>query len=153
MEIVVVSVLVMLGILLLIAEVAFIPGVGVTGVLGVLSMLCAVAYAFSIQPLVGWLVLAVVALSVVVLIIWAVYGKSIDKMALKKSIDSSVQNPDSSALAVGDEGVAVTRLALVGEADFGGLQLEVSSACGFIDEGEAVCVARIADGTIYVRRK
>lgn len=152
MEIVVVSVLVLLGILLLIAEVAFIPGVGVTGVLGVLSMLCAVAYAFSIQPLVGWLVLAVVALSVVVLIIWAVYGKSIDKMALKKSIDSSVQNPESSALAVGDEGVAVTRLALVGEADFDGRLVEVTSADGLIDEGARVFVCRVSGGVVFVKR-
>ncbi len=153
MEILIIAILVSLGVLLLALEVAFIPGIGITGVLGVLSMAGAVAYAFCIQPLVGWLTIGVVALALFALILWAIYGKSIDKVALKENINSTVQNPDSSTLAVGDEGVAITRLALVGEVDFDGRLVEVTSADGFIDEGSAVYVFRITGNTIFVKSK
>lgn len=153
MDIVIIAILVLVGVLLLALEVALIPGVGITGVLGALSMFGAVAYAFNFMPLAGWLTLAIVALAIVVLILWAVYGKSIDNVALKKNIDSTVQNPDTTTLSVGDEGVAVTRLALVGEVDFGGRLVEVTSASGFMEEGTIVRVTRIAGGTIFVKNK
>lgn len=151
MDIIIIAVLVLLGILLLALEVALIPGIGITGVLGVISMAGAVAYAFYVQPIVGWIVLAVVALAILALLLWAIYGKSIDKVALKKNIDSTVQNPDSATLNVGDKGITVTRLALVGEADFGGRVVEVTSASGFIEENTSVCVTRIAGGAIFVK--
>ena len=153
MDIVIIAILVLVGVLLLALEVALIPGIGVTGVLGALSMIGAVASAFNFMPLAGWLTLAIVSLAIVLLILWAVYGKSIDKVALKKNIDSTVQNPDTTTLAVGDEGVTVTRLALVGEADFGGRLVEVTSASGLLEEGTKVCVTRIAGGTIFVKSK
>lgn len=153
MEIMIIAVLVAIGVLLLALEVAVIPGVGVTGVLGTLSLIAAVVYAFCQCALVGWLVMGIVTLVIVTLILWAVYGKSIDAVALKKNIDSTVQNPDTTTLAVGDEGVTVTRLALVGEADFGGRLVEVTSASGLLEEGTKVCVTRIAGGTIFVKSK
>lgn len=153
MNIVIIAILVLVGVLLLALEVALIPGIGVTGVLGAISMIGAVAYAFNYLPMAGWLTLLVVVLAIVLLILWAIYGKSIDKMALKKNIDSTVQNPDSVALAVGDEGVTVARLALVGDADFGGRLVEVTSASGFIEENTPVCVTRIAGNTIFVKSK
>lgn len=153
MDLIIIAILVLVGVLLLALEVALIPGVGITGVLGALSMMGAVAYAFNFMPLAGWLTLAIVALAIVLLILWAIYGKSIDNVALKKNIDSTVQNPDTATLAVGDEGVAVTRLALVGDADFGGRLVEVTSASGFLEEGTKVRVTRIAGGTIFVKSK
>lgn len=153
MEIMIIAVLVAIGVLLLALEVAVIPGVGVTGVLGTLSLIAAVVYAFYQCALVGWLVMGIVTLVIVTLILWAVYGKSIDAVALKKNIDSTVQNPDTVTLAVGDEGVAITRLALVGEAEFAGRLVEVASAGGLIEEGAPVYVCRISGGTIFVKAK
>lgn len=154
MELVIIAVFILLGILFLAVEVALIPGFGFVGFLGVAFFVLSVAYAFvTMGALAGWVALGLVVAAVVLLVLWAVYGKTFKRLALQKSIVSSTKNPLSASIKPGDEGVALSRLALVGEADFGGLQLEVSSACGFIDEGEAVCVARIADGTVYVRRK
>lgn len=151
MDILIIAILVSIGVLLLALEVAFIPGIGVTGVLGVLSMVGAVSYAFFVQPIVGWLTLGIVAMALVTLILWAIYGKSIDRVALKKNIDSTVKDPDSTDIVVGDEGVAITRLALIGEVDFNGRLVEVTSASGFIEEGTKVTVTRIAGGTIFVK--
>ena len=45
------------------------------------------------------------------------------------------------------------RLALVGEVDFAGKIVEVSSASGFVEENTRVQVTRIAGGTIFVKGK
>lgn len=154
MELLLITVLILVGAILLALEVCFIPGFGLTGVLGAMSLLGAVSYSFVyISALAGWCTIAIVIVLLVVLILWAVYGKSIDNVALKKNIDSSVENPDSIGIAVGDEGVAITRLALVGEVDFAGKIVEVSSASGFVEENTRVQVTRIAGGTIFVKGK
>ncbi len=154
MDVLIIAILILIGALLLALEVALIPGVGLTGVLGAVSLMGAVSYAFVyINALAGWCALAIVIVVIVALILWAVYGKSIDRVALKKNIDSSVENPDATTVSVGDIGVTITRLALVGEVDFGGKTVEVSSASGFIDENTRVQVSRIAGGTIFVKAK
>lgn len=154
MELVLTAVFVLLGVLLLVVEVALIPGFGVVGIMGVLSFIVSVVYAFTVLGvLAGWVTLAIVVLSVVLLIMWAAYGSSLKRLALKENINSTVKDPVAGTLAIGTEGIALTRLALVGEADFGGSQLEVISAEGLIDEGTQVRVSRITESAIFVKRK
>ena len=71
-------------------------------------------------------------------------------MALKENISSTVADAGVSNIKVGDKGVSVTRLALIGEAKFGDIIVEVTSADGFIDEKCAIVVTRINAGVIYV---
>ena len=154
MDLVLTAVFVLLGVLLLVVEVALIPGFGVVGIMGILSFITSVVYAFNVLGvLAGWVTLAIVVLSVVLLIMWAAYGSSLKRLALKENINSTVKDPVAGTLTIGTEGVALTRLALVGEADFGGSQLEVISAEGLIDEGTQVRVSRITESAIFVKRK
>ncbi len=154
MELVIIAVLAFLGILLLAVEVMLIPGFGITGVAGVALLASAVAYAFmAIGVSAGWLVLAIAVVLIVLLVMWAAYGRTFKRLALNNSIQSSTKNPATDTLKAGDEGVAVTRLALVGEAAFGDAQVEVTSADGFIDEGEAIFVSRIDENSVFVKRK
>ncbi|MBQ8256770.1 MAG: NfeD family protein [Bacteroidaceae bacterium] len=154
MELFLVSLFVFLGALLLLVEVALVPGLGLTGILGVVSFIVSVAYAFVVLgATAGWVTFLAVLALVVFFILWSVYGKPFKRLALKTNIESTVKAPDAAAVAVGDEGVALTRLALVGAADFGKVQIDVTSADGFIDEGAAVYVSRITESTIFVKRK
>lgn len=154
MELFLVALFVFLGALLLLVEVTLIPGLGLTGILGVVSFIVSVAYAFVVLgTTAGWVTFLAVLALVVAFILWSVYGKPFKKLALKTNIESTVKVPDAAAIAVGDEGVALTRLALVGEADFGKAQVDVTSADGFIDEGAAVYVSRITESTVFVKRK
>lgn len=153
MELLVVSLLILMGALLLVAEVALIPGFGISGILGVLSMIAAVAYSFLVfNSLAGAITLLIVIMVCVALILWAIYGNTLDRMSLKKNIDSAVQNPEAAGLAVGDCGVSLTRLALVGEADFNGRMVEVTSCDGLIDEKNNVKIVRISGGVVFVKK-
>ena len=117
MDYVITSLIVFVATLLLVVEVVFIPGFGVTGLLGVLSMVGAIFYSFFlIGSLAGWVTLAVACVICISLFLWALYGNSLDKVALKKNIDSTVKEGEEGKFVVGDKGVARTRLALIGEA-------------------------------------
>ena len=128
MDILITSLLVLFATVMLILEVAFLPGFGFTGIIGMLSMIGAVFYAFILLGnAAGWIVLLVAVLICIALFLWALYGKSLDKMALKKNIESTVNEQDMSRFAVGDRGVTRTRLALIGEALINGQIVEVKS--------------------------
>jgi membrane-bound ClpP family serine protease len=151
MDFFVVALLVFVGCLLLVLEVAVMPGFGITGIAGAAAMLGSVAYAFFFVGLAaGWCTLGIVLASLSALIVWAIKGKSIDRLALKKSISSTVKESDA-AVKVGDRGVSLTRLALTGDALFGDNVFEVSSVDGFIDEKVPVEVVRVQGGAIYVK--
>ena len=153
MELFVIGLLVVLGSVLLVAEIALIPGLGLTGILGVGAMLASVVYAFmTIGDIAGWITILIVITISVALILWAIYGKSLDNVALKKNIDSTVADESPVDVKVGDRGYATTRLALIGEAQFGDSIVEVTSSDGFIDEKEEIVVKRITAGVIYVAK-
>ncbi|MBE6267934.1 MAG: nodulation efficiency protein D (NfeD) [Bacteroidales bacterium] len=153
MELFVIGLLVVLGSVLLVAEIALIPGLGLTGILGVGAMLASVVYAFiTIGDIAGWITILIVITISVALILWAIYGKSLDNVALKKNIDSTVADESPVDIKIGDRGYATTRLALIGEAQFGDSIVEVTSSDGFIDEKEEIVVKRIAAGVIYVAK-
>ena len=151
MDFFVVALLVFVGCLLLVLEVTVLPGFGITGIVGAAAMLGSVAYAFFfVGQAAGWCTLGIVLASLSALIVWALKGKSLDRLALKKSIDSTVKENET-AVKAGDRGVSITRLALTGEALFGDNVFEVSSADGFIDEKVPVEVVRVQGGAIYVK--
>lgn len=153
MEILITSLLVLFATVMLVLEVAFIPGFGFTGFLGMLSMIGSVFYAFMmLGTLAGWITLLVGALICILLFVWALYGKSLDRMALKRNIESKVNEQDMSLFAVGDRGVARTRLALIGEALINGQVVEVKSEDGFIDEHDPVEIVRISGDSLFVAK-
>ena len=151
MDILITALLVLFATVMLVVEVLFIPGFGFTGTLGVLSMIGAVYYAFTmLGAMAGWITLLVCVVICVSLFLWALYGNSLDKVALKKNIESTVNEQDMSIFAVGDRGVARTRLALIGEALIKGQIVEVKSEDGFIDEREEIEIVRISGDSIFV---
>ena len=153
MDILITALLVLFATVMLVVEVVFIPGFGFTGTLGVLSMVGSVFYAFMLLgTLVGWITLLLCVLICISLFLWALYGKSLDRMALKKNIDSTVNEQDMSLFSVGDRGITRTRLALIGEALINGKVVEVKSEDGFIDERQEIEIVRISGDSIFVEK-
>lgn len=151
MEILVICILFIVGIILLIAEVYMFPGISLAGICATASLIAANVYAYMSL---GWLAclicLLVTIVGCTVILVWVARSKSIDKVSLKKEIDSTVRNEALDAIQVGEHGTAITRLALIGNADFGGRIIEVKSASGFIEENTPITVIRITDGIVFV---
>ena len=79
-------------------------------------------------------------------------SKTLDRISLKTTLTGTVRRDDSAQIEVGDTGVTLTRLALIGQARFGQHIVEVKSASGLLDENTPVRVSRFADGIWWVER-
>lgn len=153
MDILILFVLIIGGLLLFITEVFLIPGFGVAGIASASSLLYAIYFAFdTLGTQAGWITLGVVFLGIVAITTWFVRTKTVDRLAVKKSLDFRPDPLAGTGLNVGDTGIALTRLTLIGNAEINGHQLEVQSADGFIDERTPIQVSRISNGVVYVQR-
>ena len=143
--------LILVGLVLMLAEILLIPGVGVAGVLGLLSLGGSCFYAFyEYGNVVGGIVTAVNVVLVVALLVWILRAKTWRRMSLETKIDSKAV--ESSVLTVGDRGRTLTRLAPMGSARFGDYVIEVKAVEGLLDPNIDVEVVLIEDNKIYVKQ-
>lgn len=143
--------LIIIGLLLLFAEILLIPGVGVAGILGLLSLGGSCFYAFNqMGSTAGAIVTAVNVLLVVALSIYVLRAKTWKRLTLDTNINSKAV-PSDLDVEVGDRGVTITRLAPMGSTRFSGLIVEVKALEGMLDPGVDVEVVLIEEGKIYVR--
>ena len=142
--------LIIIGLLLMFAEILIIPGVGIAGILGVAAMAGSCVYAFlEIGQTAGVIVTAVNAVLLVVITIWVLRAKTWERLALATNIDSKAIVPEAEVVP-GTVGVTVTRLAPMGTARFGDLRMEVTAREGIIDPGVEVEVVEVDGIKVYV---
>lgn len=153
MDILIIVGLIIAGFLLFILEVFLIPGISIAGIASACCLLYANYFAFdTLGTVPGFITLAISAIGVVGITIWFMRSKTVDKLSLKKSIDYRPEPLQGLELKSGDKGIALTRLALIGNAEFNGKIIEVRSSDGFIDEKCEIEVDRILDGIVMVRK-
>lgn len=153
MDIVIIIALIVAGLLLFMAEVFLIPELSLAGIASAGCLIYVNYYAFAQLGATGGLVTLIISLcSYIIMLIWFLRSKAIDKLALKKNIDSTVGTPAEQEVKIGDTGVAITRLALIGNAEINGKIIEVKSADGFLNEHTPIVVERIMEGVIMVRK-
>lgn len=142
--------MIIIGLLLVFAEILIIPGVGVAGILGVAAMAGSCVYAFmEMSQTAGIIVTAVNAVLLVLITIWVLRAKTWQRLALQTNIDSKAIVPEADVVP-GTIGMTVTRLAPMGTARFGDLRLEVTAREGIIDPGVEVEVVEVDGIKVYV---
>ena len=143
--------LILVGLVLIFAEVLIIPGFGVAGILGLISMAGSCFYAFhEMGDTSGYIVTGVNAVLLLALVIYVLRAKTWKKMTLETNIDAKAVSEESSVVSVGDTGKSITRLAPMGSVRFGNMVVEVKTIEGMVDPGCDVEVVMIEDNKIYV---
>lgn len=142
--------MILVGLVLIFAEILLIPGVGIAGILGLLSMGGSCFYAFyEFGNTVGAIVTAINAVLIVALTVWVLRAKTWKRMSLETNIDSKAV--EGATLSVGEKGKTLTRLAPMGSARFGNYVVEVKALEGMLDPDTPVEVVLIEDNKIYVK--
>lgn len=147
-----ITALFILAIVLALVEALLVPGFGLAGLI---ATACAIAA--TVMTYLEWglgATVVAVALSFVcfLLLLWGLSRRlHKSKMVLHAKIDSVATAEEQLAVAVGVEGLALSRLTLAGKARFGTQIVEVRSEVGFIDEGTAIVVTKAVEGIVYVR--
>ncbi|MGL4518126.1 MAG: NfeD family protein [Phocaeicola sp.] len=153
MELLILAAVILAGIIFFLIEVFIIPGTSLAGICSAICLLFANYYAFSeLGTSAGFITILLTGIGGAAALVWFMKSKTVDKLSLHKEIDYNMDKLKDLHIQVGDQGVATTRLALIGNAQFNGTEVEVRSIDGFIDEKEAVVIDRIAQHTVFVRK-
>lgn len=143
--------LIIVGLLLLFAEILLVPGVGFAGILGFLSLAGSCFYAFTqMGNTAGTIVFSINLALVVGISVYVLRAKTWKRLSLDTNIDSKAVDAEQK-LVVGDKGVTSSRLAPVGTARFNNTTFEVKALEGMIDSNVEVEVVLIEDGKTYVK--
>ena len=93
MEVFIIVSLILAGLLLFIVEVFLIPGISIAGIASAICLLYANYYAFdTLGPIAGFITLIASVLSCIAIIVWFMHSKTMDKLSLKKNINSKKNN-------------------------------------------------------------
>ena len=147
----IIALLLLAALVLVVAEL-FLPSGGVLGLMAGVALIAAVVTCFRVDPRLGAgavLLVALLAMPAFALGVkvwqWSPVGR---KMTLKAT--TSGRSP-LDAVAVGSEGVAVSALRPMGEAEFAGQTVQAKSEFGGVEPGTRVRVIAFAENVATVR--
>ena len=149
-----ITVLIVLGLLFLLAEILLLPGISVGAILALVCYASAAYIAFTgYGTAAGMTVVAVIAAASAVLTVWALRAKTWQRFSLNHKIESAGNSvPQNDNVKAGDRGVAVSRLSPMGTVEIAGRRYEAKSAGAYIDQHSEVEVVGFENSNIIVRR-
>ena len=107
MDILIIAVLIIAAVILFLVELFVIPGISLAGISALVCILYANYYAFTNLGMAGGFVtLGISAVACIGSLIWFMRSKMLDKLALKKDIDSKVDRSAEDSVKVGDIGIS-----------------------------------------------
>lgn len=152
MTIVILASLLLIGLILLSAEVIFIPGTTVVGVLGFGVSIVGVFYAFALydQMTATWITVCATILNLTA-IFYGFNSGLWNKFSLKSSIKGGIHDGRIEGLEKGMIGESVSDIKPFGKVQFGELVYEVKSEQGFIPVASEVSIIKIENNKILVK--
>ncbi len=147
----VVIALMVMGLVMMAAEVFVIPGFGVAGVLGVASLGGGVAIAWGTWGAMTGVTLLMGSLAGTVLFALLFFKtRAGNRLVLGDSLENTSAVSDEDRRLVGRRGVAATMLRPSGAAEFGEERVEVETDGDFIAQGQPVMVIDVQMGRVVV---
>lgn len=140
-QIILAILLIVIAIALLLVEIFLLPGITIAGIAGALFAVGAFVYVYSTLGAVASgiaLVCGVIVFAVV--FFWLLKSKALDRISLKTNSNSKVDDSDLDKIAIGDTGIAYSRLNPMGKVKIKGVIVEAKSIEEYIDEETPVRV-------------
>ena len=155
LDLIIVAAVILLGILLMLVEFFLLPGISIAGIAGALFLVGGIVYAYHFLGNEGGnITLASSAVALGGTFYWLLKSKTLRKISLETNIESKVDNSNLQKMAVGDSGVALSRLNPIGKVMVNDMEVEGKSIDGaFIDEETEIEIVRIDSYHVLVRRK
>lgn len=145
--------LILIGIILLIAEILFVPGM-VLGMFATALMLIGIFFSFkNYGNTIGFTILISTALATASAVYWAFNSGIWKKLQVKSSIDGKATASVNASIHEGDSGKTTSRLNPIGRATINNIQTEVQAIDEFIDEHKEVIVTKVYQNKIFVTAK
>lgn len=147
----IIGLLIIAGIVLIIAEVVFIPGTTVVGVLGAAFMIVGVVFAYKQYGNdTGFYVLIGTGVATGAALYLSFRNGAWNKLSNKSAMKSKVNEGMASHLNEGEEGVTVSALRPIGTADFHGKIFEVKTSGEYVANAIRIRIIKIRLNDIVV---
>jgi membrane-bound ClpP family serine protease len=154
MSALVIVLMIVAGLILLVIEVFFLPGITIAGIGGFLLIVGAVFFTYKGHgALAGHLALGGTLFMGLILFYFSFSAKTWDRMALQSSIDSKVETVIEYSIHSGDIGMAVSRLNPIGRVRVNDQIVEAKCPGHFVDENSEVEVVKVFKTYIVVKPK
>ena len=148
MELFYIILLILLGLLFLVAEIVFLPGISIGGLLAMACYGGAIYLAFGDFGTVGGLLAVVVSIVATVV---SLRAKTWQRFSLRQQIRSSSMPSPREELHEGDRGTTLSRLSPMGKVEIGGRVYEAKSTGAYIDQRRAVEVVGFENFSVIVK--
>lgn len=143
--------LILVGLLLIIVEIVFIPGTTVVGLFGLIFTIVGIIFSYNhYGSEIGFYVLLGTSLITAGTLYLSFRKGAWSKFSLKNSIDSKVNEGITNELEVGAVGKAVSALRPMGSVEFNGRIFEVKSNGEYFNSGTMVKIVKIQLNDILV---
>lgn len=148
----VIAALLLLGILLILLEIVFVPGTTIVGIGGGILLVIGIYLAYGLGGNIGHISL-VSSLAIVLLALGVMLKtRTWKRMALTDTVSGrSPANVQEGQLSLGDRGVSVGRLNPTGKANFGDALIEVYTTGELIDPDTEIEVVKVIGNRVQVR--
>ena len=149
-----IAILLIIGVLMLVAEIVLLPGLSVAGILAFGSYGYAGYRAFQLYGVNGLIATIVVAAIIsAIAIFFSLRAKTWQRFSLGSKIESvSQEDPQENNVKVGERGMTLTRLAPIGKVLIDGKVYEAKSSHEFIDQKSEVEVVDFENFNVVVKR-
>ena len=154
-DLIIVTLVILLGIIFLLAEIFLLPGITISGIAGFIFLVGGIAYAYMYMgTMAGNMTLIISAFLIMGSFLYFIKSKSLRRISLTTNIDSKVDMSDLEKIKVGDVGITQSRLNPMGKVFINDLTVEAKSIDGqMIDEDTEVVVNKVDWANIIVSRK
>lgn len=154
-DLIIVTLVILLGIVFLLAEIFLLPGMTVSGIAGFIFLVGGITYAYMYMGVVaGNLALLISVFLLLGSILYFIKSKSLRRISLTTNIDAKVDTSDLKKISVGDVGITQSRLNPIGKVFINNLTVEAKSIDGeMIDEDTEVIVNKVEWINILVSKK
>lgn len=145
--------LILVGIVLLVAELVLLPGISVAGIGAIAALIAAVLYAFIQYGIfVGTVTLTVTVVAAVGAVIISLRANTWRRFSLDTTIDAtSSPTPQQHHIAVGQQAQTMTRLAPMGKISINGVIVEAKAVDRYVDPHSVVEVIGFDNTAVVVR--
>lgn len=151
-DIIIVAILMLVAVVLILLEIFLLPGITLAGIGGTLFAVAGIIYAYSVGTVVGHATLLLSLVAFIAAFAWLLRSRSLRKVALKTDVDSKLTSSRDLGINPGDEGITLSRLAPIGKAIIGDVEVEAKSTGELIDEGTPIKVLRVDGYNVLVTR-
>jgi membrane-bound ClpP family serine protease len=154
MDIIIIVALCFIGIALVLVEIFLIPGLTITALTGAAFAIAGIYYAFRNYGVLGGSITFVSTVTIIgIAFVYLVKSKALDRISLKTDIGSTVASGDSLEIAVGDEGISISRLNPMGKVRVNNITMEAKTLGEFVDENTEIVVLKVSPTQLIVKTK